>query len=664
MARLFNRQQKLALYWLAQGKCESCGARLPENWHADHIKPFAKEGQTDVSNGQALCPDCNLKKGSKSMLKQWPQNIKLRWWQEQFLNQYRTEGKRDFLLVATPGAGKTTAALKAKHDLLRSGEGQRIVVVCPFDHLRTQWLHAASAAGIQLDKIVKGWNNEIAQSPDYLGLVTTYAEVMSNTEQLLAYTSKYKTLVILDEIHHCGESDHLIWGESIKKAFQPAVRRLLLSGTPFRTDNHKIPFVKYEPDPANPKGSRSKSDYNYGYGDALKDEEVVRHIIFPGWDGEFAWSDWFGEERKESFQSLLNKPDSSARLKTAINANGSAMLTVLKKANQKLEEVRRDGHTNAGGLIVAQDQSAAKILAEVLEQISGEKPTLAISEIGDEASVEIDKFSKSNRKWIVAVKMVSEGVDIKRLRVGVYATNILTETFFRQVIGRVIRWDSRWNDLVDQTAWFYVPEDPQLLRLARTIKEEVDHFIEEREESDKKKSAEASGLPPMQTSMSDYEFRYSEGDEVNHHTSGQTFPMDELALANTAFASTPGFERIPDATKALFLRNSGLPGQSQSDMPFNPQVEAPQPEYLRKEVLKKKLKTKIGRLVFMCQENGITVPGGNLYKAINNAWGRAKSYNHTSTNDELQDKLNWIDGLITRIRENDKSVLNVILGLR
>lgn len=664
MKRLFNQQQKQALYWFAEGKCENCRVQLPHNWHADHIQPYAKNGQTDVTNGQALCSTCNLKKGSNPMLSQWPSNIELRWWQKRFLDQYRAEEKRDFLLVATPGAGKTTASLKAKHDLLRSGIGQKIIVVCPFDHLRTQWLHAASDVGIQLDKIVKGWNNEIAQSPDYLGIVTTYAEVLSNTEQLLVYTSRYKTLVILDEIHHCGESEHLMWGEAIKKAFKPAVRRLLLSGTPFRTDNHKIPFVTYEPDPAKPNSSRSKADYNYGYGDALKDNEVVRPIIIPGWDGEFAWSDWFGEEQTESFQSILSKPDSSARLKTAINASGEAMRTVLTKANQKLEEVRRDGHTNAGGLVVAQDQSAAKALAIIIEKISGEKPILVISEIGDEASPEIKRFSQGKQKWIVAVKMVSEGVDIKRLRVGVFATNILTETFFRQVIGRVIRWDKQWSHLDDQTAWFYVPEDPQLMRLARTIKEEIHHDIEEREENDKQKSAETGKPHPMQTSMVDYEFRYSEGDEVNHHTSGETFPMDELAMANNAFASTPGFEKIPDATKALFLRNLGVVGQTQPDGPPAYPTAPAQPEYLRKEALKKKLKTKIGRLVFLCQENGIAAPDGNLYKAVNSAWGRARNYNHASTNDELEGKLDWVEGLITRILDKDKSVVGVILGLR
>ncbi len=82
--------------------------------------------------------------------------------------------------------------------------------------------------------------------------------------------------------------------------------------------------------------------------------------------------------------------------------------------------------------------------------------------------------------------MVSEGVDIKRLRVGVYATNVTTETFFRQVIGRVIRWDNQWSQLDEQTAWFYVPEDPGLTRLVNSISEEVVHSVEEKEEKDRR----------------------------------------------------------------------------------------------------------------------------------------------------------------------------------
>ena len=657
MRRLFNQQQKQALYWMAEGRCENCGIPLPNNWHADHIQPHAEGGLTDVSNGQALCPKCNLEKGSKPMLKQWPSHISLRRWQEQFLTKYDADEKPDFLLVATPGAGKTIASLKVAHTLINSGIVQRVVVVCPTDHLRTQWLHDAARVHIQLNKLQMNWDNQIALPSDYVGLVTTYAQVAMKADHLRAYTSKFKTLVLLDEIHHCGDLDHLTWGQAIRRAFDPAVRRLLLSGTPFRSDNSQIPYVPYVRDSVSPAVSHSKPDYTYGYGDALKDEEVVRHIVFPGWDGEFTWSDWYGEEKKASFQNPLNKTESGYRLRTAINASGQAMRTVLTKAHQKLDDVRRDGHTNAGGLVVAQDQTAAKTLAKIVEEVTGEKPILAISETGDEASAEISRFRDGSQKWIVAVKMVSEGVDIKRLRVGVYATNVTTDTFFRQVIGRVIRWDSKWNSLEDQTAWFYVPEDAELVRLMKGVKDEIIHSVEEKQDKEKQKLESQSTSPTMQIPMGEYEFRYSEGDEKNHHTSGETFPMSELHKAEDVFAATPGFERIPSAFKAMLLRNLAGNVQYQHETPPDTQTTpAPPPEYLRKKNLSSAVKTKVGRLVALCRQNNIQMPGNNPYQIINNAWGRAKGYSHQATNNEMESKLDWLDGLISRALDGDKSI--------
>ncbi len=663
MGRLFNHKQKQALYWIAGGICEGCGEPLPAHWHADHIQPHATGGPTDVVNGQALCPTCNLKKGAGAMFNHWPPKLALRRWQQEFLNKYNALDKPDFLLVATPGGGKTTAALRVTHDLLRSGIVQRLVVVCPSDHLRTQWLYEAAKVGIQLDKKTIGYTGAIAQTTDYVGLVTTYAEVLFNIEPLRAYTSRHKTLVIFDEVHHCGEHENLQWGVAINKSFDLAVRRLLLSGTPFRTDNNRIPFVEYEPDPAKPGFSHSKADHTYGYGDALKDGEVVRHIIFSGWDGEFAWNDSFwGEERKASFQSLLNRVDSNRRLKTAINPDEMFMRKMLVSACEKLDEVRRDGHTNAGGLVVAESQDAAKSLAKILEEVNGEKPVLAVSDMGDAASGEIKKFHDGTQKWIVAVKMVSEGVDIKRLRVGVYATNVKTDTFFRQVIGRVIRWDNRWADLYDQTAYFYIPEDPTLLRLAKAIKEELDHYIEEREEADKKdKSTDAGVSPPMQTMMSgEYEILYSEGDEKHHHTSGETFPIDEVEAAKQRFSSIPGFEKMPGAALALALRELGITGQTQTVLDSDPEVVMPPPAFAQKKTLQQTVHKKLGRLVFLCREKGISLPYGvNPHQAINNAWGRARRYSNESTNSELEDKLNWLEDLIARVIKGDKSVVSV-----
>lgn len=64
--RRFNSKQRVALFIRSQGKCAKCGRRLVIGWHADHKRPFCKNGETDTLNGQALCPSCNQKKGNKS----------------------------------------------------------------------------------------------------------------------------------------------------------------------------------------------------------------------------------------------------------------------------------------------------------------------------------------------------------------------------------------------------------------------------------------------------------------------------------------------------------------------------------------------------------------------------------------------------------------------
>lgn len=661
--RQFNQQQKQALYWLSSGRCEMCGIQLPNGWHADHVHPYAHGGHTDVINGQALCPTCNLKKGTKLMTGKWPEKIELRIWQEEFVARYRALSKSDFLLVATPGAGKTIAALRIAHELMNSGTVEQIVIVCPTDQLRTQWLLEAPTVNINLDRKTIGHTGAIMQTSDYVGLVVTYPEVMHNEERLRLFTSRRKTLVIFDEIHHCGDAETLAWGDAIKKAFQPARARLLLSGTPFRSDNHPIPFVTYEHDPKDLKWQRSKPDFTYGYGDALRDGKVVRHIIFSGWDGEFAWSDsFYGEERKASFQDLLNKQDANRRLKIALDPDEPLMRKMLVAANQRLEELRRVGHTNAGGLVVAESQESAETIAAILHQEVGEKPVLALSKMGDAASEEIKKFRTGNQKWIVAVRMVSEGVDIKRLRVGVYANNVKTNTFFRQVIGRVIRWDNdkRWNDLYDQTAYFYIPEDPILLRLAKTIKDELDHYIEERDEADKKQADVDAGTPqPFQMAMDGgYDTLYADGDEKHHHADGQTFDKNELTAAEKAFRGIPGFEQNQPAHLANALRVLGIAGGQTQTTDSSSDEPAPTPIFVQKANLQKMIRRKTGDLVFRCREKGISLPGNNPYQVINNAWGRARKYSSESTNDELQEKLDWLERLITRVKRGDTTVIS------
>jgi len=657
MSRNFNRKQKEALYQLVGGKCQVCGEPLPKNWHADHIHPYVLGGETDVVNGQALCPKCNLRKGKKTMSIDWPSQYTLRVWQQAFLDQYEVQQKEDFLLVATPGAGKTVAALKVANSLLNSGTVKQIVIVCPTDHLRNQWIQEATNVNIHLDKLQTDWNSRILVTQDYVGLVTTYAQVVAKAEHLRAYTSRANTCVIFDEIHHCGDEENLAWGQAIKHAFDSGgasrYRRLLLSGTPFRSDNNPIPFVDYESDEYDPTIRRAQSDFSYGYGDALKDEKVVRHIVFPTWDGTLEWRNNFGDPKQATLQDDLNFQESSERLRTAIHYQGQWIRDVIRAANEKLNNIRQvEGQTNAGGLIIAKDQIGAKELAGLLEEITGEAPTLAISEIGDEASSEISKFTKGTRKWIVAVRMVSEGVDIKRLRIGVYATNILTRTFFRQAIGRVIRWDAKWEHLDDQTAWFYVPEDPELVKYMKEIRKEIVDVIRIQEENDKKgKSQEPSQLP-----LGAYEFVGAyDAVERLHHFNGEGFTIDELQVAEKHFTQFPGFERVSLAAKAYAVRH-GLFGQAATETAPSSRGKVIVPKTKQKQNLKSLASNKVSRLVRVCQQNGIEIRGPNPYMVVNAAWARHNGHSQQLTNQQLEQKITWLETLITRALAGDRSL--------
>src|SRR5579859_2824043 len=416
MRRNFNQSQKIALFLAAEGKCTVCGKPLESGWHADHVQPWSRGGETDVINGQALCPTCNLKKGNKEMLPNWTNP--LRKWQEEAYHEYQQHDRSSFLLVATPGAGKTNFALRVAHYLLQSQIVSQIIIVCPTDHLKQQWARVAAQVGIQLNPNHSPANAVITAG--FQGIATTYQQVSGNPD-LYRFLCRTSTCVFFDEIHHAGETN--AWGDGLKQAFEHSERQIGLSGTPFRGDNNKIPFVEYNND------GRSIPDYSYSYADSLRDE-VCRYVFFPKYEGKMEWlSGESGKLKTATFDDELTQREASERLSTAINAEGEWIKQVIEDAHRRLIDLRSNGHSNAGGLVIAKDQAHADAIAQLLRRVTGEIPVLAISDNPD-ASLHIEQFRKSSAYWIVAVKMVSEGVDIPRLRVLVYATNVATELFF------------------------------------------------------------------------------------------------------------------------------------------------------------------------------------------------------------------------------------------
>jgi DNA or RNA helicases of superfamily II len=162
----------------------------------------------------------------------------LRGWQNAAYAEYFRVARRDFLLVATPGAGKTTYALTVAKELLTRREIAAVTIVTPTEHLKYQWAQAAGRFGIAIDPSYR--NAQGRAGADFHGVAVTYAQVAAHPALHRGRTENRTTLVIFDEVHHAG--DALSWGDAVKEAFDPAKRRLALTGTPFRSDANPIPF--------------------------------------------------------------------------------------------------------------------------------------------------------------------------------------------------------------------------------------------------------------------------------------------------------------------------------------------------------------------------------------------------------------------------------------
>jgi superfamily II DNA or RNA helicase len=379
----------------------------------------------------------------------------LRRWQAEFISRQSAKPGPDFLLVATPGAGKTLAACHAA----RLAGAEQVIVVCPTVALRAQWADAADLVGLHLDP---RWRNaDGAWHPNVDGVVVTYQQVASAPD-LFAHHLARSTFVVLDEIHHAG--DLATWGTALRAAFERAQRRLSLSGTPFRSDARAIPFVTYDED------RRCAPDYVYGYGDAVADG-VCRPLAFRLLDATLRWR--VDEQQLiAAFADELGPQDDARRLRTAIDPATPLLPKMLRDADALLSKARTVV-PDAAGLVLCDNRAHARAVGALLRTIAGEKPVVVVSDEAG-AHTRIDKFARAaadSSRWLVAVNMVSEGVDVPRLVVGVYATVKRTDLFFRQAVGRIVR--RRAQDPDDLLATVFMPADPSLKDCAERVEVEL-----------------------------------------------------------------------------------------------------------------------------------------------------------------------------------------------
>lgn len=499
--RFFGTAERAVLYLVADGMCSRCGDALDSGWHADHVHPAAAGGATDVINGQALCPTCNLKKGARVPT--------LRLWQERAIAKFYALNAVDFLVSATPGAGKTRFALALAQRLIDEGTIERVAVVVPTDALRQQWADAAGELGLSLMPVGE---IEDYDKAGYRGCVATYAQLARGAGSGgLRRLTRRKTLAICDEIHHAGDSRS--WGESLKYAIDNAVHRLHLTGTPWRRDDREpIPFVTYEVPPGETR-PKVKIDYAYEYGEAVADG-VCRRIEFHAFGGDAKWRD-VGKLEEAAISAELSDEDLSAALDAVYHPDHGWMPALLEQAEAALAEIVEEV-PDAAGLVIAERQAHARAYATLLHRLTGHEPVVVVSDDAD-AKLAIDRFRTSRDRWIVAVRMVSEGVDIPRLAVGVYASKIRTPLFFRQVVGRFVR--TRPGE--EFNARLLIPAVQVLMEHGRTVELELRHQLdlEEKREREAIEAREGQSMldlrEPVAASPAVFDRAIIAGDEVS-----------------------------------------------------------------------------------------------------------------------------------------------------
>jgi len=422
--------------------------RVDEGLDADHIKPYSSGGETSVENCQLISSRVNRSKGSKFM--------ELREWQQRFVRKWdRRDSNASFLLVAIPGSGKTFASLTVASNWLAAGSDRRVVIVVPTDNLRSQWRDEAAKLGMELQ--TKEFGTDFKHG--FQGCVTTYQSVAHQPMVYRKLCSVSPTLCIFDEMHHCG--DDASFGKAVKEAFSLTRDRLLLSGTPWKTDGTPIPFVRYD------GNGFPKADFRYDYPEALQ-HEVVRYLVFDYSGGEIEYEE---SGRVEEVNESITDDEASKRLTKLLDYEGDFICQQVRLAHRKLRECRRT-IPDAAAMAACSDKRHAEQIARVIKKETGCKPSVIVSD-SDIANDTVKGFRETDSEWLVAVRQVSEGTDIKRLQVLCYFTNYATEVFFRQIIGRV----SRVRGLDDFEGYVYLPADPRLIQFAKNIENAQLHAL-------------------------------------------------------------------------------------------------------------------------------------------------------------------------------------------
>ena len=381
-------------------------------------------------------------------LRPWQQEAhdkSLKWWANE-------ENNKNFVINAAPGSGKTLCASFIAKSLIDLKQIDQVVVIAPRSEVVKQWSRDfKKVTGRYMEKVTE---SQLSYTENSTDVAATWAALEGLKQFLSEICIKRRVLVICDEHHHAAEDAS--WGLNADSSFSKSKYTLILTGTPVRSDGKDSVWI--ETGGKNKKMLHpEKGTYTLTYGEAI-DLGYCRPATFHRHEGKYKVSLADGKETVITSRSdKVNLPHDFPEIKAlqkALNFYSLAckpqydvdgmtpnlkgfQSSMINHAIKKLDDIRHR-LPNAGGLVIAPSIEMAEYMSKILEIIEGEKPIIVHSQMTN-SEYKIDRFRDSEKRWIVSVNMISEGVDIKRLRVLVYLPNSQTELSFRQALGRVVR---------------------------------------------------------------------------------------------------------------------------------------------------------------------------------------------------------------------------------
>lgn len=493
MKRFFNQSERNTLYLLSGGKCSLCGTPLKEGWHADHIVPFSLQGNTELINGQALCPTCNLKKGGKLIMahEEYVDEFEPRVFQRQLIDAVvnnHAAGKKVTVGIASPGSGKTLAYQAAATSLLRDDAIDVVAAFAPRVTLATQCEldyrcgddghYKLFDERMRLESILHKNNRPPMTAPGATrtGYVSTYASLVSDPRVHLQWAREHagRFLLIGDEAQFLGarggELDAISGtkaGDYFLEMHELAAHTIMLTGTERRADNGELVLAQYE------------------------QRDDGKKYLVP--DVRARYSDGIAQGYLRRFEATKIDSDVERLYLTkeltktqALSENGDQLRGVLEQekvwkplADQCIEQLRNARASSMGykGLIACQRQDHARQVHKYLKS-RGVKAALAVSD-DNGATESLDRFKFDDAEILVTVRMAFLGYDCKDITVVGLLTNYRDFGHLEQLVGRGLR--VKPGIPADrQICRIVAPDDPAMSRFLEHLQQENDLGLGER----------------------------------------------------------------------------------------------------------------------------------------------------------------------------------------